>query len=483
MKWIARCCWLAAWGVWFWLGFGLYRELPKKLGPRTCKLPIGSGNEAFGFVGETNLIAVQVGSYGPIRNLALFDAQSGNEVGRRPLPMTPMYNGVSVLDVTATRVDQVQTRNRSTLKYGCILGRNKTPGQWDSGLQSFDVLHEKWRRLTWLDVSQIELHPTKPWAAMVVGPEVGGANRIVVADYQRGTTLFDLKFPEKSTLYSRPFFVVDRDALVLPLVLHSKNGGGTARGALQVWKIAEPTILERELTENPRPPFVPYSVSSSGRMLFNGNPKYTPTGSDWVDVFDLNDQSFLTTLPPSEQPKISGIVHFTIDPLRSLIAPNGRTVLKFGSQGRQQVSSDKVTFKIATGTLREVGSGRTIWEASPKETVVEASQSEGFVVAEQFHDLWKQWFPNLKFETRALRGLEAGELLLRTPGDVRFDARNSNANKTLVLLNDGSVHRLPFLVDWPLLTFCQAVLAVPVILFWVAVSWRRKRRARAGEEA
>jgi hypothetical protein len=32
MRWLKRFFWLFAWGAWAWLGFGLYRELPRSLG-------------------------------------------------------------------------------------------------------------------------------------------------------------------------------------------------------------------------------------------------------------------------------------------------------------------------------------------------------------------------------------------------------------------------------------------------------------------
>jgi len=339
-------------------------------------------------------------------------------------------------------------------------------------------MKEEWRRLTWIDVFQVEPHPTKPWAAIVVGPERGNSNRIVVTDYQSGKTLFDFKFPERSTLYSRPFFIVDRDVIVLPLIRRFPEEGDSARPLMQVWRIADPPILDQELTENPRPPMIPYSISSNGRLLFNGQPKDDAPNSLWVDVFDMCDQSFLTTLPPYEQPGARGDVHIAIDPRASLISQSGRTVLKFGKQGNQQLGSKKITFRLTSGTLREVGSGRTIWQASPWEKVVDADSNEGFVVAERFHDLWRQWFPKFKLDASAFRSLETGELQLRTLSEGRFDPRNINANRTLVVLADGSVHPFPFRVNWPLLALCQAILALPLVLMWAVLRWRRGRRNR-----
>src|SRR6476660_10364094 len=51
---IKRICWITAWGVWLWLGFGLYRELPRDLGRVVCKLP--TANLSTTFIGDKHEI-------------------------------------------------------------------------------------------------------------------------------------------------------------------------------------------------------------------------------------------------------------------------------------------------------------------------------------------------------------------------------------------------------------------------------------------
>jgi hypothetical protein len=36
MRWLKRSLWISAWGVWAWLGVGLYRQLPREPGPAAC---------------------------------------------------------------------------------------------------------------------------------------------------------------------------------------------------------------------------------------------------------------------------------------------------------------------------------------------------------------------------------------------------------------------------------------------------------------
>src|SRR3954470_7591683 len=48
-RWLPRFLWLLAWSGWAWLGVGLWRELPRDLGPVVCRLPLGNGEQVVGF--------------------------------------------------------------------------------------------------------------------------------------------------------------------------------------------------------------------------------------------------------------------------------------------------------------------------------------------------------------------------------------------------------------------------------------------------
>src|SRR4051812_32983705 len=78
MKWVKRCCWLAGWSIWLLLGFGLYRELPRDLGPVVCKQPLERFESPIGFVGggpdlmTSELVMPRFGTVVRIR-----DAKSG----------------------------------------------------------------------------------------------------------------------------------------------------------------------------------------------------------------------------------------------------------------------------------------------------------------------------------------------------------------------------------------------------------------------
>jgi hypothetical protein len=105
---------------------------------------------------------------------------------------------------------------------------------------------------------------------------------------------------------------------------------------------------------------------------------------------------------------------------------------------------------------------------------------EQFQVVEKWSNLWKQWIPNTpECITYAFRSLETGDLVYRTTDRVPLQPTNMNAAGTLGVADDGHVYRLPLPVNWPLLAFCQLVLATPMLLIWGVLRWRRGRRASA----
>jgi hypothetical protein len=56
-------------------------------------------------------------------------------------------------------------------------------------------------------------------------------------------------------------------------------------------------------------------------------------------------------------------------------------------------------------------------------------------------------------------------------------------DETLAVTADGTVFQLPFRTDWPLFLVVQTILAVPLVLLWTVLRWRRKQRARLASVA
>jgi hypothetical protein len=55
---------------------------------------------------------------------------------------------------------------------------------------------------------------------------------------------------------------------------------------------------------------------------------------------------------------------------------------------------------------------------------------------------------------------------------------HENPEQLLVADLRGVVYRYPT-VNWPLLALCQTILALPLVLLWAMLRWRRMRMASA----
>ena len=211
-------------------------------------------------------------------------------------------------------------------------------------------------------------------------------------------------------------------------------------------------------------------------MLFCGRFEGKPWKSRWVDVYDVAAKRFLATLAPSEQPAATGgPLTDAADPLRSRLAPSGGAVLSFGSIRIEAGQAMSQWAACDAGALREVGKGRVLWRAGTSETLVEGVDDR-FLVRERWHESWKRWLPRLQYESFAHRSMETGKLLCRTPVGAGCVTRRCNASRTLAVLDDGAVHPYPPRVNWLLLALCQSILALPLVLLWAILKWRRCRR-------
>lgn len=81
--WLSRTAWLALWGIWLWLGFGLYRELPRDLGPKVCSLDLIVGSEfMWGFAPERPEVITYVWTNSKRRTIYFaYDVHTGKRIG------------------------------------------------------------------------------------------------------------------------------------------------------------------------------------------------------------------------------------------------------------------------------------------------------------------------------------------------------------------------------------------------------------------
>jgi hypothetical protein len=473
MKWPKRGFWIAAWAVWLWLGVGLYRELPRDLGPVVCRLPVSARMVSpLGFVGDSDTFAMQWPREGALPpTLRLFDAQSGREVGNLPLPLLP---GTLTQTNRSTFFDNLRMGLRRGFLFGVQLGDPPPAGRpLERNFQVLDLASGEWRRLTTRPVCHVALHPRRPWAALIEGESQEKPERAFVIDLRSGREIMSRTFAPGDSIPHPPFFIAGRDALALSLRCKPADGGRGDR--TEVWGLSGEARLDDALVGlascDGLP--TPISVSMSGRMFFDFTHVPQVGRPRWADVYDFETRQFLTTVPVEERQRVEAgeLLRWYRGPVYQVIAPTGRAALRCALGVRGESRSPM--------GLYEVGTGRLLWQTAPHESVVEAPPEGGFVVKELWHDLWKRWLPNLEFKTLACRDLESGNLVARTAAATIVDPLNCNARRTLAVLPDGAVHRIPLRVNWPLLVLCQTILALPLILAWSFLRWRKRRKRQA----
>jgi hypothetical protein len=85
-RWLPRSFWLLAWSFWVWLGFGLYLELPRGLGPPVAAVPALDVAPEAGFLADTNRFAL-VRRHGALGGVVeTYDAESGALLAATPAP-------------------------------------------------------------------------------------------------------------------------------------------------------------------------------------------------------------------------------------------------------------------------------------------------------------------------------------------------------------------------------------------------------------
>jgi hypothetical protein len=128
------------------------------------------------------------------------------------------------------------------------------------------------------------------------------------------------------------------------------------------------------------------------------------------------------------------------------------------------------------GVVWDVDQRREIWSPIPEfEVVIDAhAETHSLVVIEHWEKLLGNWASSLRIETLAVRDLKTGAFRYRVWGSHPRPAHWS-ADRQLGIAGDNCVYQLPPRVNIVLLTLGQAVLALPIVLPWALICWRRRR--------
>ena len=429
---LKRLLWLFAWSLWLLLGLGLYRELPRELGPAVCQLPLGK-DDVMSFAGPS-LVAIQKLPVPTPTSIRLVDAETGEVV--RILPTE----------------DHQPVFQWGPRRFGVGFW-----GFWGSGgrPQDFKAYHARegrWTTISKRAPTRVAFHPTRPWIAIQERQNLpnDGSRPLVVVDYLTGAELFVRPRGTGSPIAAPPFFLGETDRLAVPISDLGIEYDVIKPTDLEVWRVGAPCERERIIH---LPSFGrDVQVSADGRRLaafIYGR------GGSYTDVFDLDDGRVAFSSPPTEYDQ------FMRPQSGMRFSRNGRAVL----DGQPQ-------------RLWDVETGRVLWSPRPWESVFFIERDDNsFVAVESWDAPWTRGRLR-SWSTLAVRDLDTGAVRFRCWHKEYSALRTCSPDGALCVVPSGLVHRLPLQVNYPLLTLCQTILALPLILLWLTLRYHRRRAAQ-----
>jgi len=437
MKWLNRCIWLAAWGVWIACGFGLYRGLPRELGPALYKLSLRPNEKVRGFLhGSPSIITRE---YGPAAGHAVFRRRNA-------------ANGDIELEVQGDGFDPRNWAYDVSIRHGLAIGHDQLPSV-SNDVVGFAIQRAKQSG----DVRVIDLrsgerclfkgigcltgvHETRPWGLFC--KYVDDGERVIILDLRTGSRILETKTPNSTVADGwLPHFIGGHHFGVF---ITSKDGSD-----LQIRSIATGNVVMMyDQRESSHP-----IGSSLGDIAWYERKKEV-TGGLFVQRLATGEQSLVHKPPPHSWGLRKG----------AFFSEDGRTILS-----------------CSTGALIDLATNKPLWEGTGNdwsytgyEKATSSLEPDRFFVEEKWQIRYESWSEFVK--TYAVRSMKDGTLVFRTWDSM---ARDANEDYLLAYAKDGvRVHRLPPPVDWRLLTICQTVLATPLVLLWSLLKWRRRRAAR-----
>jgi hypothetical protein len=438
MKCVKRGLWTAAWGLWLWLGFGLYCELPRSPGPILKRLspptdwyhlPKGSG--------------LVVGRRQQDGDVLIWEAATGRLV--RTVPC-------------ADRRATVSPRH-------CVLVASKE-GERGKTYEALDFRTGAWTNLNVPAGRIFDIHLDEPWAAVSV--DEAKSPCVAVVDLASGIKVAQWQAPDQSINDPRENVVAWRflGAKEVAVVLESgrtKRNRAPRRQRLERWTLDGERLAAAVPLD---PPF----------DAFTGD----PARGRIIATRDLGFESSYHVL--------------NLRSGRSIL--DGKVVAKVTSEAEPrsppQLSASGQMLLTRQGDLWNIDDARIVWSptAEFESLSTHLSSNTAFPVSEHWNKLVSRW-PMVRsllsqpLMTMAVRDFETGAVRYRQwlPfTTLKFKSEEQGFGVAILVKEVGSdeylfgtVHHPPR-GNWPLLAICQTILALPLIILWAVFRWKRKMR-------
>jgi hypothetical protein len=435
MRWIIGGIWLAAWSIWFVVGVGLHLQLPRAVGMKVSEIPLPSTERLVGFLKDRRELLVQPEQFMRPIQLNVYNAETG-----------AVTRAFSLGD----RIPQLPLSTCRT--HNVVVARGQ--GRQTMGLEVMDLQDGRWMRVTDKTALNAAVHPTQPWIAFreTSGP-ADKRRQLAVVDWTTGAEVFSLPASPDLIRAGTAFFLPDGRRLAIPVVRKSLSLiDGEPPTVLEIWSLDEPRRRGRTVRI---PKFQPrLQMGGAGRVAWLRHRKNMVRD---VAVYDLDADREVFSKDWEYDLSV------TIGSEEYFLSRSGRTL--FGG---------------SPPSVWDVDSGAHRWNPTPERHVNGGNQDlDAFTVFETWDQPWtrgklKHW------NTVALHDLDSAEFRFRCwEGDAAILSRVSDDGGLGVVVgpkNVLAVWRLPFRVNWLLLVLCQAILALPMVLVWAAIQWRKRRR-------
>jgi hypothetical protein len=434
MIYFKRFLWLAAWGVWVWLGFGLYRELPRELGPVVCRLPMNGLEDWIAFLhNRPSILTLDDDPDDRLQTIRLRNARTGE------IEQEIKSEGVGIPRAFGFF---------NSFRHG-FHGRFEGPRVGANTTWPIFVLELStgvWRRFD--DVgTDPRSHPTEPWAMFSRSDGDANDDAVIVLELKTGRRVFDSRdyLPKERIRLARTWraFFIGDEAVGIPFAKEPRKDAV----ALEIWSMTTGSMLRRidgiDGCERA-------TASRDGKIAWYGRKSPFVT-----EVFDSATGERLLAVPPERDRIATPIVIETVRPA-------------FSEDGKRILSTP-------AGGLFEIATGERVWDAADHESIWIVRPPDRFEV----HENWKfsLFGKPIEFSTFAIRRLHDGAFISRSIHSTLSEFR-SNADETLFLESETTVRELPLRVNWFYLSLAQAILAVPIVLPWAVLCYRHRRAAR-----
>jgi len=470
MRWLKRGAWLLAWGVWAWLGVGLYRELPRGLGPVVSTIPK-----------ERNEVIVSRFGERPTLITCLTDHATHVSKFRRWNVLTGAleeeFGDVKGQSLTLARPHQRFVNvEKPSFEHGRPMKIVTTPTelstlQWrPEPKYLLDLEGGQWLELIG-DASGPVLHPEKTWALFWTAGREFGENFVIGVDYRTGRRLFEWRDGQTSspglTVGGEPFFLGDDQIAVQATKRIDRTRVETAADeVIEIWSLSQSARPIGKIQglgvgqDRPSVTTPTFSTSRTERVAWKRVHGGESAGQRekliTCSVVDLKTGKTVFEEPQDRPVDMSKGWPAQWESVA--LTDDGRAVLN-----------------PTTGRLYEVDTGRLLWSAKENEQV-NSIRGDRFETWEQWNVGVSSW--SRRFSMWTVRKLADGSLVHRTSEPTLTNSYMPVNGQALVLSHGDTMRELPPRVKWKRLVACQVVLALPIVLLWSGLWWRRRQRQR-----